>query len=352
MHSVVTQLVVHFALAAHGLGHILHNVGQAVTAQHTHGGVKGAAGAFQLTGFGHNVVACAGMQAANGDHRRLHGVNIARNNALQRGYDLCARHSGIAAQMRHGTMAGFALDHHAEMVAGGHQRTGTGAKGAHGQAGPHMQTEHGIYILHGTGGDHALCAAVGRKLFGGLEDQANTAGNVGLVLGQQLGSAQQHGNVVVVAAGVHQAGIAAGIGQAGFLGDLQSVHIGAQRHALARLAALQIGQNAVTVHIGANAPAADFLQLTQHAGAGFLFPARGLRMLVKFPLQFGQIRLQSLCLFINRHTITPPDGFFAIRKPCKRRFWAGLPEFIYTDSQGKAYAKGPGSLRLHHSMWR
>ena len=49
---------------------------------------------------------------------------------------------------------------------------------------------------------------------------------------------QQHGGVAVVAAGVHQAGVAAGVGQPGCLVDGQRIHIGAQAQTARARAAL------------------------------------------------------------------------------------------------------------------
>lgn len=42
--------------------------------------------------------------------------------------------------------------------------------------------------------------------------------------------AQDHGGVAVVTASVHQARVAAGVRQAGFLGNRQRIHVGAYGH--------------------------------------------------------------------------------------------------------------------------
>ncbi len=64
------------------------------------------------------------------------------------------------------------------------------------------------------------------------------AGKVAL-LAQQVRRAQQHGGVAVVAAGVHLAGVAAGVGQAGGFGKGQGIHVGPQAHAGPGCAALK-----------------------------------------------------------------------------------------------------------------
>ena len=55
---------------------------------------------------------------------------------------------------------------------------------------------------------------------------------------------QQHGGVAVVAAGVHDAFVAAGVFQAGGFLDRQRVHVGAQAQALAALAPAQLADHA------------------------------------------------------------------------------------------------------------
>jgi hypothetical protein len=74
-------------------------------------------------------------------------------------------------------------------------------------------------------GDHGLGAAA--AFFGGLEDQHRGAVEVA-PRGQVARRGQQHGGVAVMAAGVHQAGVAAGMGKAVGFVHRQRVHVGAQ----------------------------------------------------------------------------------------------------------------------------
>ena len=75
----------------------------------------------------------------------------------------------------------------------------------------------------------------------GLEDDAGLAVDVVCHMAQDLQRAEHHGDVAVVAAGVHAALVDAGEILAGLLGDGQGVDIRTQQDAAARRAVLAIG---------------------------------------------------------------------------------------------------------------
>ena len=81
-------------------------------------------------------------------------------------------------------------------------------------------------------------AAAGGLLLGGLEDELHRTGQLLPHAAQQLRRREQHGDVRVMAAGVHDARVFAGKGQAGGLGDGQGVYVRAQGDAFAGLSAL------------------------------------------------------------------------------------------------------------------
>ncbi|KAG1445493.1 hypothetical protein G6F57_017548 [Rhizopus arrhizus] len=115
---------------------------------------------------------------------------------------------------------------------------------------------------------HALGAA--QAFFGGLEDQVERAVEFA-VPGQVVRRRQQHGRVAIVAAGMHDAFVAAGVVQTrGFL-DRQGVHVGAQPQALAAVAAAQLPDHASTAQTAFYfiAPLRQALR-HQVAGAEFL----------------------------------------------------------------------------------
>ena len=88
---------------------------------------------------------------------------------------------------------------------------------------------------------HHLFGAA-QTFFGGLEDQVERAREL-QVFRDVSGRSQQHGGVPVVAAGMHDARIAAGIRQAGGFVDGQRVHVGTQAQRFAAIAALELAHH-------------------------------------------------------------------------------------------------------------
>ena len=175
-----------------------------------------------------HVGGLAGMQRADGDHGRLQRIDVARDDGLQRHHDAAGDTTGSTRWCGMRAVAAAAVK---VMV-----RVSDEA-----MPGPLREAEaarrHARHVVHGEDGvagealeqavfDHAQRAAPA-AFFGRLEDQVQRAGEVARP-GQVARRAQQHGGVAVVAAGVHHAGVAAGVGQAGGLVDGQRVHVGAQ----------------------------------------------------------------------------------------------------------------------------
>jgi len=92
---------------------------------------------------------------------------------------------------------------------------------------PVVHAEHGLdwKLLKQAVLDHFAGATA--ALFGGLENQVHRTVKVA-VFGKVLGRSQQHGGVAIVAAGVHLAGMFAGVGEGVELLHGQGVHVGAQ----------------------------------------------------------------------------------------------------------------------------
>ena len=122
-----------------------------------------------------------------------------------------------------------------------------------------------------------------------LEHQAHVAGKLVLHLVEDLGGAQQHGHVVVMAAGMHLALVVGGEGQAGLLLDGQSINIGAQRHGLAGLAAVNGGGQAVAGLQLVNIGDAQCLQVFLQMGTGVLLLAGELRAGVIIPTAINDV---------------------------------------------------------------
>ena len=107
-------------------------------------------------------------------------------------------------------------------------------------------------VHHAIGAHLAPATAA---LFGGLEDEVHRAVKV-LVLGQMLRSCQEHGHMAVVSAGVHLAGMCAGVGKGVELLHGQGVHVGAQSQCAAGGAGFHNAHHPGSAHaaVDRNAP--------------------------------------------------------------------------------------------------
>ena len=144
-------------------------------------------------------------------------------------------------------------------------------------------------ILQHAGLDAALRAF--QCLLAGLEQQLDSALKRILMLLQQLGGAQHHGRMGVMAAGVHLAGIFRGEVHLCLLLDGQRVHIAADQKALARL--LAPGQDHQPARAAVLGLITHFLQLGFHKSLGKLHFQSQLRVLVQLPAVGLNLRLQG-----------------------------------------------------------
>ena len=146
-------------------------------------------------------------------------------------------------------MTGLAVHHDIEAV--GRRQGGTvdEAEAADGHLWVVMEAQRHIDLrpVHHAVGDHGAHAADG--FFGWLEHQLHGSGELRRQVLQQRGDAEQGGRVYVVAAGVHQAGVGAGEGQAGRLLDRQRVHIRSDCQHWARAAAVNQAYDAGFTHL-------------------------------------------------------------------------------------------------------
>ena len=169
-----------------------------------------------------------------------------------------------------------------------------------------VQAENGVDLglVQRPVADHQLGAAflAGLGAFlGRLEDQHHRALDVGLHAGQHGGSSQQHGHMGVVAAGVHdrhgpplpRRRDLGSERQAGLFLDRQSVHIGAQGHDLAGLAALEDPDHAGLAHALADLEAQG-LQLLGDDGGGADLLVAELRMLMNVAAPGDDLGLYGL----------------------------------------------------------
>ena len=125
-------------------------------------------------------------------------------------------------------MAAAPVNHHLDRVARRHERTAAEHEGPGRITRMIVQAEDRVArkALEQAVFDHAFGAAVRADFFGGLKHQMHRAVEAARA-GQMTGCAEQHRRMAIVAACVHPAWLAAGVGQAGLLVDRQSVHVGA-----------------------------------------------------------------------------------------------------------------------------
>ena len=134
---------------------------------------------------------------------------------------------GSIVRLRHRRMAALALHRDGELGRRRHDRARPRRELADRQARHVVHAEHLFdgEALHHAVLDHLVAAAA--AFLRRLEDDRDRAGEIAR-LGEIFGSAEQHGGVAVMAAGVHHAGRRRGVGRAGRLVDRQRIHVGAQ----------------------------------------------------------------------------------------------------------------------------
>jgi hypothetical protein len=128
--------------------------------------------------------------------------------------------------------------------------------------------------------DHGLAA--GAAFFGRLEDHDGRPVEIA-GLGQIFGSAEQHGGMAVMAAGVHHARNLRGVGHAALFFHRQRVHVGAQADDAVRrsLAASDDADHAGAADPGHDLVAAEFLQTFGDDSGRAMHFVQEFRMLVK-----------------------------------------------------------------------
>ena len=119
-----------------------------------------------------------------------------------------------------------------EYVVGAHQRAR-----AHGECAERLARPvvHAVHRMHRKAVEQAFLdhhPAPAFVLFGGLEDEVHRAREV-LLARERCGGAEQHGRVAVVAARMHPAFVARGIGHTRALLDVQRIEIRAQADRIA-----------------------------------------------------------------------------------------------------------------------
>ena len=162
-----------------------------------------------------DVVLGAGVEAADGHHRGALRIVFAADQSLKRRHDPARKNdrvlgrvwvSAVAADPLHRN--GHAIDVRQRIAIRIADRARREARGI-------VKREHVARLGEArveTVGEHRLCPLAG--LLAGLEDHDERAGPLVLHRGEPSGRAHPRGHVRVVAAGVHDAGLAAGAARA------------------------------------------------------------------------------------------------------------------------------------------
>ena len=229
------------------------------------------AGPFDFDRIGDDIVARAASDFAKSQDSRIEGIDAAADDGLGRRQELGGCDDGVDAFMRHGGMAGLAVEDDADMVRSGHHRPGQDTDFAAGQCRPDVKAVNGIDTVEDAGGDQALGSADRRFFFRRLADEDDRAGDIVFHLTQDLSGTEEDAHVAVMTAGVHLADEIGRKGQACFFRHGQSIHIGPQGDDRPRLAAFERPQDRrrsgdVLLYIDAERP-----QLGCHKGSRFHF---------------------------------------------------------------------------------
>ena len=194
--------------------------------------LQGAHGAGDDGVIGNDVFHGAAGDLAHGEHGRVQRIGAARDQGLQLADDGAGHGNRVQRGVGHGRMATLAVDPDLKAQGGGHDGANAHGHLAGRQRWPVVQRKHGFAgefleqaVIH-----HGLGASA--SFFGWLEDQVHRAVKVGL-LSQGGGSAQQHGGVAVVAAGMHAALVLADVPEGVDFRDGQGIHVGADADAAA-----------------------------------------------------------------------------------------------------------------------
>ena len=206
-----------FGSSPQAFGNALNDLGNTIGHLLAHVLGPGTHGARHVGTAGNDVARAAAMDFADGQNGGLEGRDIAADQHLQGHHQLGGNHHGVDALVGHGPVRARTFDIDAEPVGIGHARTGLAAYGAGVDLTPDVCGVGAIDAVEHTRADHEFGALA--VFLTGLEDDADLAVDVVGHMAQDLQRAEHHGNVAVVAAGVHAALVDAGELLAGLFGD-------------------------------------------------------------------------------------------------------------------------------------
>ena len=254
---------------------------------------KRANDSLELGFAGNDVSGGTRMKAAHCDYGGIRCENPAGYKGLKRSHDLTGDGNRINAAAGICAVTALAADENGERVG---SRVGFAVFQtimAGDSTGAAVPAENGVHIwaLQAAGPDHALRTAI--AFFVGLEEELYVAAKRIAVRRKNFGSAHQRRGMQIMPAGVHNARVFRGEGEAGFLLNRKCVDVGAKADGLARLTAVKDAENA-RFGAGANFNA-QLLQILFDERGGTLLAATEFRMGMNVAAEGNKLFLQGFC---------------------------------------------------------
>ena len=276
----------------------------------------GTDGADELNIGADDVVHAAAVELADGDDQRIDRVILAADVGLQRHDYRGSGDDGVVSVLRSGAVGLESLDADGEVIAGGHAIAGSNADIGSIQSAPDVLAEDGVNAVEDVVIDIVLCAA--GHFLTGLEQELDLALELILLLEQDMCRAEQHGHVVIVAAGMHDALVLGSEVKPSTLLDGQSVYIGAQHDGSAGLAGVKSGDQTGIVGEGLDLHT-HLLKLCDESLGGLPLLEAELGMRVEVSPALDDIGFVLLCQSFNVHK-SPSFIEFLIKKGTAQLF--------------------------------
>ena len=248
----------------------------------------------------------AAFDGAKRDYGGVDRIDIARDDRLQRDDQVPRGEHGITCQMRHAGVSGVALDRERDPPSARHDDPVMDRDRAGSESGPVVKAEDPRHRkpLEQAVGDHRASTAI--AFLGRLKDEMHRSAPA-CVGGEQSRRTKQRCRVSVMAAGMHDAGMARGIGQPAHLGDRQRVHVRAQPDAGVRMSARQRRDHAVASDPGLEGNA-EFGQPLLHEGGRQLFLQGQLGVRMQMAAPPGECLVKIWCHGTHLYLLSTPRG--------------------------------------------
>ena len=208
------------------------------------------------------------------------------------------------------------LDADGEVIAGGHAIAGSNADIGSIQSAPDVLAEDGVNAVEDVVIDIVLCAA--GHFLTGLEQELDLALELILLLEQDVSRAEQHGHVVIVAAGVHDALVLRSEVKAGAFLYRQSIDIRTQHDGAAGLTGVESCDQTGIVGEGLDLHT-HLLKLCDESLGGLPLLEAELGMRVEVSPALDDIGFVLLCQSFNVHK-SPSFIEFLIKKGTAQLF--------------------------------